>query len=86
MLRLLKWLTVLKVSLIQAIHLPDNLNSGVKSPCHYESVLNPSYHDMVKYYDVAENPVDVIHFLETALAGHLLTILLLLSGFIAFFY
>ena len=44
---------------VPEVVVPDNLKSGVKSPCRYEPVLNPSYHDMAKHYEVAVIPARV---------------------------
>lgn len=44
---------------VPEVVIPDNLKAGVKSPCRYEPSLNPSYHDMAKYYQVAVIPARV---------------------------
>ena len=44
---------------VPEVVVPDNLKAGVKSPCRYEPVLNPSYHDMAKHYQVAVIPARV---------------------------
>lgn len=44
---------------VPEVVIPDNLKSGVKSPCRYEPSLNPSYHDMAKHYQVAVIPARV---------------------------
>jgi transposase len=41
---------------VPEVVVPDNLKAGVKSPCRYEPVLNPSYHDMARHYQVAVIP------------------------------
>ncbi len=38
---------------------PDNLKTGVKSPCYYEPDLNPTYQEMAEYYGVAVLPARV---------------------------
>ena len=39
--------------------IPDNLKSGVHSPCRYEPDLNPSYQDLAHHYGVAVLPARV---------------------------
>jgi transposase len=39
--------------------IPDNLKSGVKSPCYYEPELNPAYADLAQHYGVAVLPARV---------------------------
>ena len=41
------------------IIVPDNLKSGVKSPCYYEPELNPAYAEFAKHYGVAVIPTRV---------------------------
>jgi transposase len=38
---------------------PDNLKAGVKSPCRYEPVINPTYQAWATHYDVAVLPARV---------------------------
>jgi transposase len=38
---------------------PDNLKAGVKSPCRYEPVINPTYQAWATHYDVAVLPTRV---------------------------
>lgn len=38
---------------------PDNLKSGVTSPCRYEPDLNPTYHDLAQHDGVAVVPARV---------------------------
>ena len=38
---------------------PDNLKSGVKSPCYYDPEINPSYLDMAKHYGTVIIPTGV---------------------------
>lgn len=38
---------------------PDNLKSGVTSPCYYEPSVNVSYEEMAKYHDIAVIPARV---------------------------
>jgi len=40
---------------------PDNLKTGVTSPCYYEPDLNRTYHDMASHYGVAVVPARVRH-------------------------
>jgi transposase len=42
-----------------AIVVPDNLKSGVRSPCRYEPTLNPTYAEMAAYYGMAVIPARV---------------------------
>lgn len=39
--------------------IPDNLKSGVQSPCFYDPVINPTYNHMAEYYKVAVLPARV---------------------------
>ncbi len=41
------------------IIVPDNLKSGVKSPCYYEPELNPAYAEFAKHYGIAVIPTRV---------------------------
>ena len=38
---------------------PDNLKAGVHSPCRYEPDLNPTYHELAQYYNIAVVPTRV---------------------------
>ena len=38
---------------------PDNLKSGVKSPCRYEPDINPTYQDMASHYGTAVIPTRI---------------------------
>jgi transposase len=38
---------------------PDNLKAGVKSPCFYDPEINPTYHDMAMYYNLAVIPARI---------------------------
>lgn len=44
---------------VSHILVPDNLKSGVKSPCRYEPDLNPTYQDFANHYGVAVVPARV---------------------------
>lgn len=39
--------------------MPDNLKSGVKSPCRYEPEVNPTYQELADHYDTAVIPARV---------------------------
>jgi len=39
--------------------IPDNLKSGVRSPCRYEPELNPTYRDLATHYETAVIPARV---------------------------
>ena len=41
------------------IPVPDNLKAGVTKPCWYEPDINPTYHDMAKYYGAVVIPTRV---------------------------
>lgn len=41
--------------------IPDNLKSGVKSPCWYEPDLNPTYADLAAHYGTVVMPARVRH-------------------------
>jgi transposase len=41
------------------IIVPDNLKSGVKSPCYYEPELNPAYAELARHYGLAVIPARV---------------------------
>jgi len=45
---------------VPEIFIPDNLRSGVKSPCRYEPDLNPTYQDWSEHYGVAVIPARVV--------------------------
>ncbi len=44
---------------VTEIWTPDNLKSGVKSPCRYEPEINPTYQDLARHYQVAVVPARV---------------------------
>ena len=44
---------------VTAITVPDNLKSGVTSPCRYEPELNPTYQEMAQHYGTAVIPARV---------------------------
>jgi len=44
---------------VPEIVVPDNLKSGVKSPCFYEPDINPTYLQMARHYGVAIVPTRV---------------------------
>ena len=44
---------------VPRIIVPDNLKSGVTSPCYYEPDINRTYQDMASYYGVAVIPARV---------------------------
>jgi transposase len=44
---------------VPEIVVPDNLKSGVTSPCYYEPDINPSYQEMANYYNVAILPARI---------------------------
>jgi transposase len=44
---------------VPEVTVPDNLKSGVKSPCFYEPDLNPTYLDMARHYGTAVIPTRV---------------------------
>lgn len=44
---------------VPSILVPDNLKSGVSSPCRYEPVLNPTYRDLAVHYETAVIPARV---------------------------
>jgi transposase len=44
---------------VPAIVVPDNLKSGVKSPCYYEPDVNPTYDDLSLHYGFAVIPARV---------------------------
>lgn len=41
---------------VPEVTVPDNLKSGVKSPCRYDPELNPSYRDLAEHYQTAVVP------------------------------
>jgi len=44
---------------VPEIVVPDNLKSGVKSPCRYEPEINPTYQEWAEHNDVAVVPARV---------------------------
>lgn len=44
---------------VPKVTVPDNLKSGVKSPCFYEPDINPTYLDMAQHYGTAIIPARV---------------------------
>ena len=44
---------------VSEILVPDNLKSGVKSPCRYEPDINPTYQDLAEHYNTAVIPARV---------------------------
>lgn len=44
---------------VVAVWVPDNLKSGVTSPCRYEPGINPTYQDLARHYGVAVVPARV---------------------------
>ena len=46
---------------VTEILVPDNLKTGVTSPCFYEPDLNPTYQEMSKHYTTAVIPTRVRH-------------------------
>lgn len=44
---------------VPEIVVPDNLRTGVRSPCYYEPELNPSYAEFAEHYGVAIIPARV---------------------------
>jgi transposase len=44
---------------VPQVLVPDNLKSGVTSPCFYEPDLNPTYHELARHYGVAVIPARV---------------------------
>lgn len=44
---------------VPEIVVPDNLKSGVKSPCYYEPDINPTYQEMAEHYGIAVIPARV---------------------------
>ena len=41
---------------VPKVIVPDNLKSGVKSPCRYDPEINPTYHAFAKHYDTSIIP------------------------------
>jgi hypothetical protein len=39
---------------------PDNLKSGVTDACYYDPVLNRSYHELARHYEIAVVPARVL--------------------------
>jgi len=46
---------------VPEIVVPDNLKTGVKSPCRYEPALNPTYQDLATHYGIAVIPARPNH-------------------------
>jgi transposase len=46
---------------VPAAVVPDNLKSGVRSACYYDPDLNPTYHELARYYGTAILPARVRH-------------------------
>lgn len=44
---------------VPEIIVPDNLKTGVTSPCRYEPDINPTYHDMARHYGTVVIPTRV---------------------------
>lgn len=44
---------------VPALVIPDNLKTGVKSPCYYEPEVNPSYAELARHYGFAVLPTRV---------------------------
>ena len=44
---------------VPEIVVPDNLKAGVTKPCRYEPEINPTYHDLIKYYGAVVIPTRV---------------------------
>ncbi|MCP4714662.1 MAG: IS21 family transposase, partial [Deltaproteobacteria bacterium] len=44
---------------VPEIVVPDNLKSGIKSPCRYEPEVNPTYQELADHYDTAVIPARV---------------------------
>ena len=44
---------------VPALLVPDNLKSGVTSPCYYDPEINPTYQEMAEHYGVAVLPARV---------------------------
>lgn len=44
---------------VPAVTTPDNLRSGVQSPCRYDPEINPSYQDMAEHYGTCVLPARV---------------------------
>lgn len=44
---------------VTEIWVPDNLKSGVKTPCRYEPGINPTYEDLARHYGVAVIPARI---------------------------
>jgi len=53
---------------VPAILVPDNLKSGVKSPCRYEPEINATYEEMAEHYGTAIIPARVRHPRDKAIA------------------
>lgn len=44
---------------VPEVVVPDNLKSGVKSPCYYDPDINPTYQDLARHYGIAVLPTRV---------------------------
>ena len=44
---------------VPEILVPDNLKSGIKSPCRYEPDVNPTYQELAAHYDTAVIPARI---------------------------
>jgi transposase len=44
---------------LPSVLVPDNLKSGVTKPCRYDPVLNPSYADLARFYELTVLPARV---------------------------
>ena len=57
------------------ILVPDNLKSGVTTPCRYEPLLNRSYEEMARYYGMAIMPARIVKPRDKALVeNHVLNV------------
>lgn len=71
--QLCEWVDVNKKFLgflggVPAILVPDNLKSGVKTPCRYEPEINATYEEMAEHYGTAIIPARVRHPRDKAIA------------------
>ena len=46
---------------VTALIVPDNLKSGVTSPCYYEPIVHATYQDFATHYGTAILPARVRH-------------------------
>lgn len=65
------------------IWVPDNLKSGVTSPCRYEPGMNPTYQVLARHYRVAVVPARVRKAKDKAKVGPAAKAALLGSTFMA---